>query len=273
MSDTNNQEDLSVEDILSSIKNILVDENGSPTGSNQPVKTPEQQELDDVFDLDASMIVEEKPQHTETLQPEKTHQPETTPDLASDIDIEQTLNLSEQIDLDEIPAFDKLLSEEPRQPIPVPQPKQETIVQQAPSLVEAGTPNQTAFQQEAVATNITAPQPPSSVQEDAIDASASLINNFAKVFAEKQQAAAYQNTANSQIANNLSANLENMNISSLVKESIINQVQASLNAHFYEIATPIITQQTQLWLNQNLAAIVEKTIAKEIERVMAKVGS
>ena len=268
MSDTNNQEDMSVEDILSSIKNILVDDNEPTTEEKNITKTPEQQELDDVFDLDASMIVEETPQPKEE-----------SSDLASDIDIEKTLNLSEQIDLDEIPAFDKLLSEEPRQPIPVPQPKEEPILEATPDTPEAPeTPVVTPTPQpESTATNISTPQVSSSVQDETIDASASLINNFAKVFAEKQQnAAAFQNIANmtnTKIADNLSANIENMNIGSLVKDSIVSQVQASLNAHFYEIATPIISQQTQLWLNQNLASIVEKTIAKEIERVMAKVGS
>ena len=59
----------------------------------------------------------------------------------------------------------------------------------------------------------------------------------------------------------------------MVKETIINQVKQNLDSHFEQIASAIIAEQTQNWLNANLAAIVEKTVAKEIERVIAKVGS
>ena len=46
-----------------------------------------------------------------------------------------------------------------------------------------------------------------------------------------------------------------------------------MDSHFEQIASEIIAKQTREWLDDNLTSIVEKTVAKEIERVIAKVGS
>ena len=235
MSDTN-QEDLSVEDILSSIKDILTDdgetasqeqdsqENSIPQVS---ISTPTEETPDDVFDLDTSMIVNEDVEISDILE-ESTQ--ETSPNLADSIDIEQTLNLAENMDISNIPGLENLLEE--------------------------NTSEET--------------ETPTEVKEETIDASANIINNFAKLFAEKQQE---QNTANSEISEKVIDSIKDQNITDMVKEAIINQTKLCLDSHFEKIASNIIAEQTKLWLNSNLSSIVEKTVAKEIERVIAKVGS
>ena len=243
MSDTDNQENLSVEDILSSIKNILVDENGQPIeqenkaepdAAEQSTDTPKEE---DVFNLDDTMIVTE-PLPVDNIStmleetPAESDTPSTDNSLVSEADIQETLNMVENIDIDSLPAIDNLLEEE-----------KETTV-----------------------------------DEETIDASASIINNFAKVFAEKQQEKA-QNKAEKpqestpEITEKVQSDIEKIGIDKLVEETVIKQVKASIDAHFEKIATSIITNQTKEWLNDNLASIVEKTVAKEIERVIAKVGS
>lgn len=235
MSDTN-QEDLSVEDILSSIKDILTDdgetasqeqdsqENSIPQVS---ISTPTEEAPDDVFDLDTSMIVNEDIEISDILE-ESTQ--ENSPNLADSIDIEQTLNMAENMDISNIPGLENLL--------------------------EDNTSEETETTTE--------------VKEETIDASANIINNFAKLFAEKQQE---QNTANSEISEKVIDSIKDQNITDMVKEAIINQTKLCLDSHFEKIASNIIAEQTKLWLNSNLSSIVEKTVAKEIERVIAKVGS
>ncbi len=270
-----NQEDLSVEDILSSIKNILVDDSGAPITADatpapqapkpvaaQPAQ-PAPKADDDVFDLDASMIVDDNANATEInrllatpvqapapqtaptpqtapvapapVQPAaQTQAPATAPtqNLVDSIDINKTLDLANNLDISGIPALDDFLKEEPA---PKPQPA-----------------------------------PAAEVKEDTIDASANIINNFAKLFAEKQQE---QQSQNSAIAAQVSGEIESHNLPDMVKNAIINQVKISLDANFDKLAAGIIAEQTRIWLDKNLAAVVEKTVAKEIERVIAKVGS
>lgn len=239
-----NQEDLSVEDILSSIKNILVEEEGET-----PQKTPEKKKEEDVLDLESSMIVDANQTSSGTdienllkdiTEPVITEEPisETAQKIADDINVEQTVDIASQINLDN-------LAQSPTETIT------ETESQVAPELA----------------------QETDDVKEDAIDASASIISNFAKVFAEKKQSLSATPQQHSDIETNLTNNIEQLGISSMVKEAIITQVKTCLDSHFEQIASKIIAEQTSQWLNEHLASIVEKTVAKEIERVIAKVGS
>lgn len=242
-----NQEDMSVEDILSSIKNILVDENGAPI--TEPAETPalevpkqipqdpQAQHLrpaDDVFDLDSSMIIDEQ-------------------STAQDI--------SRLLEMPEEPAPKPEPQHLIQQPIPAPQisPAQTTT----PVTAAAGKMSQKPAQ--AADSN--------KVSEETIDASADIINNFAKLFAEKQQETNTTPAPTGNITAKIDAAVSEQNISDMVKNAIVNQVKICLEGNFEKIAANIIAEQTKNWLDQNLAAIVEKTVAREIERVIAKVGS
>ena len=264
MSEEANQEDLSVEDILSSIKNILVDENGAPIETtaqeeDHPLTAPveKEPEPEDVFDLNDSMIVPETSENSEANiekllnEKEETAQnPKDTTETISDTDVQDTLNISEEIDINSI-LKDVLPTEESNEPtvsLETSPAKEETI----PETVEGKTEE---------------------VKEETIDASASIINNFAKVFAEKQQEHAQQQAQETPIAQNIQNSIEQTGITDMVKQAITEQVKTSINDHFEKIASNIIADQTKIWLNEHLADIVEKTVAKEIERVIAKVGS
>lgn len=263
MSEEANQEDLSVEDILSSIKNILVDEEGAPIEAatevekeedNHPLKMPIEEEQTaeaDVFNLDDSMIVPEAKSEESTSDinalldtpAEKTEPSENLDASITNEDIQKTINISEEINIDNI-LKDVV-------------PEAET-----PAVLE---------------NNINEEPAADEVKEETIDASASIINNFAKVFAEKQQEHAQPKEEPKQeetpIAQTIQSSVEQTGITDMVKQAIVEQIKESINTHFEQIAANIIAEQTKQWLDANLAAIVEKTVAKEIERVIAKVGS
>lgn len=264
MSEEANQEDLSVEDILSSIKNILVDENGAPIENatqeeTNPLTTPveEEPEPTDVFDLSDSMIVPESSNNDETNienllnETDNTPQnPENISESITDADVQKTLNISEDIDINSI-LKDVIPAEESNEP---------TASLEASPVIEDTIPEVIKEKAEGV-------------EEEAIDASASIINNFAKVFAEKQQEHAQQQAEETPIAQNIQNSIEQTGITDMVKQAITEQVKTCINDHFEKIASTIIADQTRNWLNAHLADIVEKTVAKEIERVIAKVGS
>lgn len=87
---TNTQEELSMEEILSSIKGILSEnENDTPTAqaSSEPSHSPEPSQTqpsaeDDVYDLSASMIVEQHPA-VDTSEPIETVEPVSTEVVSS----------------------------------------------------------------------------------------------------------------------------------------------------------------------------------------------
>jgi cell pole-organizing protein PopZ len=280
MSENNYQEDLSVEDILSSIKNILVDENGAPIeNSVEPEITDTQiniaenninTEIEDVFNLDDSMIIPEATSEKEdditSLLEETTEAPVENSEIIipavdediqqTDIDVQETLALSENIDINNI--LSSITTEEEhnlevQNDTPILPQEQEDIVLPIDTVEE------------------------SALKEETVDASASIINNFAKVFAEKQQEHNQQTvetaTEDTPIEQSIQSSIEQVGIGDMVRDAITKQVKESLNNHFEQIASSIISKQTQQWLNDNLAAIVERTVAKEIERVIAKVGS
>ena len=244
MSETN-QEDLSVEDILSSIKNILVDDGSASSKQEEnPSILPQTTETqsaplaqDDVFDLDSSMIVNEEVKIDKIL--EETSTTENIP-LAETIDIEQTISMAENIDINNILGLENLLENDT-----VPEVKDKTTAEKATTAEK------------------------SEVKEETIDASANIINNFAKLFAEKQQEHTGPASA---ISDKVSNTIKDSNISDMVKTAIVEQTKLCMENNFEKIASAIIAEQTKIWLDNNLASIVEKTVAKEIERVIAKVG-
>ena len=110
--------------------------------------------------------------------------------------------------------------------------------------------------------------------QDATDVSANIINNFAKLFAEKKNAQAEVLTEPETTAPQ-TAPIRNssQSIAELVREAVVKQVTQQMDANFETYAKEAVAAQTQAWLDANLPAIVEAVVAKEIERVMAKVGS
>lgn len=119
-------------------------------------------------------------------------------------------------------------------------------------------------------------------EADAVDVSANIISNFAKMFAEKAPAeeAVGPETVK---APEVKAEIKNLGdgsktIAEVVEEVIKDIISASVSAEINSnvditaYAKEEIKAQTKAWLDAKLPAIVEAAVQKEIERVMAKVG-
>lgn len=118
----------------------------------------------------------------------------------------------------------------------------------------------------------------------AVDASASIISNFAKMFAAKSDKKSEEKENAAPVVplapiaadddlGNVSKTLED-----IIKDTIKQMIGAAVMAKFAEntdinrYAQEEIKVQTKAWLDKNLPAVVEAAVQKEIERVMAKVG-
>lgn len=353
MAEDKPQEEMSMNEILSSIKNILV-ENGNPAPeAAEPVAAPESEQKDedvlelgkedisladlplgntdeDIFNLSPDMkIAEDKnpePAQTENtildldaelanvnLTPEIIDDkgdedlslelaaervedlPELDAGLTPDEEAEPLLEASAPvIDVDSEPYF-----EEPKVELGAPafSPAEEEIAaeiaapevhQELPAFETKEIEDQSAedaFAQQPSAP-VVAPAMPeikntASVDEDVADVSANIINNFAKMFAQKQEEPAPQPKEEvleiSPIKTNLNLGNGNLTLEDMVKNAIqglvadwVEDIKSGVNIR--EIASQEIAAQTKAWLDANLPSIVETIVKKEIERVMVKVG-
>lgn len=118
------------------------------------------------------------------------------------------------------------------------------------------------------------------VKEDAVDLSASIINNFAKMFAEKQEenqpAAApvfpeTQTEVDIAMPDKMPIGNGALTLEDIVKQTVRSVVEKNLQS-INQIATQEISRQTKAWLDANLPKMVEAVVKQEIERVMVKVG-
>lgn len=119
---------------------------------------------------------------------------------------------------------------------------------------------------------------------DAVDVSANIINNFAKMFAQNHEEKPEPKVEAPKVElkktiPNLPIGSASLTIEDMVKDvihSVVGEwIKDNLNQDISvkEIANKEVAKQTQTWLNDNLPAMVEAIVKKEIERVMAKVGS
>ncbi len=119
-------------------------------------------------------------------------------------------------------------------------------------------------------------QPTDVSSETAIDASANIISNFAKMFSREEETIA---SPQADVAPVISAGRVDQTLEDLVVEAITRAIGNEINrqwndgADFKEFAEKAIVEETKKWLNNNLPQMVEKIVKQEIERVMAKVGS
>lgn len=115
---------------------------------------------------------------------------------------------------------------------------------------------------------------------NAVDASASIINNFAKMFAseganESKKALTIDLPAEPVVSlGNAAATIEEV-VAKVIRSIIGEEVSENWrkSADYDTLAREEIKAQTKQWLDKNLPALVEKIVKQEIERVMAKVGS
>ena len=114
--------------------------------------------------------------------------------------------------------------------------------------------------------------------ENAVDASANIISNFAKMFA-KEEAAIQQNKIttpenNINLLGDGSKTIEDI-VCSVIRQIIADEVSTNWHksADYENFAKQEISLYTQKWIDKNLPTIVEKIVKQEIERVMAKAGN
>ena len=118
--------------------------------------------------------------------------------------------------------------------------------------------------------------------DSAVDVSASIISNFAKMFSKEEQKQevrapeikAVSNLPEVNLLGDGSKTIEDV-VALVIRQIIGEEVSANWKngLNYDELARKEIAAQTQAWLDNNLPAVVERIVKQEIERVMAKVGS
>ncbi|CCZ31029.1 unknown [Proteobacteria bacterium CAG:495] len=114
----------------------------------------------------------------------------------------------------------------------------------------------------------------------AVDVSASIISNFAKMFTREHKKEDVPEVPEESDAEPVTAlgnggkTIEGV-VADVIRGIIGKEVLENWRrgADYDAYAREEICRQTNQWLNANLPAIVERTVKQEIERVMAKVGS
>lgn len=222
-------------------------------------------------------------------EPEISVQPEIDPSQV----MESMLPVSNQEDesTDESPIDDETLNEildfharvEETKPA-IPTETEITVIPEEIEIIEADpTDNiQDVFSEPVidaleteVETEITQTEEIEAEKQDAADVSANIINNFAKLFAEKKSETlpASPEADKPTIIRPEPVKSASPSISELVREAVVKQVTQQMDVNFESYAREAVAAQTQAWLDANLPEIVEAVVSKEIERVMAKVGS
>lgn len=315
-----NNEDMSMEDILSSIKDILSDETPPSVTTTLEAEVENEiisaapvqvEEVDDVLDLSPSMriaspfeeeVVDTSPFPFESDEESDPLSLDEMLDGSSPIfDIEDSAEANELFDDEDEVSADSLLDSdsdpfyeenistpsyqeleasnyvaEPEEVLSVePEAEEEYIYEEAPRFEPIPEPEE-----------VYAPAPapaPIPVQEmaesDAVDVSANIISNFAKMFAKEEVPApvaktAYVPEARAEIIGNGTKTIEDV-VVDVIRNIIGDEVAANWRqaADYDHFATQEIQSQTKAWLDANLPTLVERIVKQEIERVMAKVGS
>ena len=110
---------------------------------------------------------------------------------------------------------------------------------------------------------------------DTTDVSASIINNFAKIFADNQEEKVVAQMP--KVSSSIKLG-EDATLSDIVKSSIRDMIAQDMimnivsQTDIKSLATAEVSEQVKSWLNANLPSMVEAIVKKEIERVMVKAG-
>ena len=111
-------------------------------------------------------------------------------------------------------------------------------------------------------------------QDNAVDVSANIINNFAKIFAEQQEDITPEPTkVGSSVKLGADATISDI-VKATIRDIIAEDMVRSLaqNADIKSLAAQEVSSQVKIWLDNNLPTMVETVVKQQIERVMAKAG-
>ena len=287
--DSGAEDSFSLDEELSSNSEISFDNIDIPTNEPKENEVPQNFEIKDQVTFDAELEAQEEKQEEKKKEEIKAALPPLDFDLpkvdvdaepifepegqtVTDVDVTQLKeSISGSVDEEEL-----ITSEQESQPEP------QAIEDNLPNDVLGASPT-SEFEETAVINETEESQDLSDVSQqtqvneasqDAADVSANIINNFAKLFAEKKNAQA-EGISEPETTAPQTASVKNssQSIAELVREAVVKQVTQQMDVNFETYAKEAVAAQTQAWLDANLPAIVEAVVAKEIERVMAKVGS
>ncbi len=283
------EDSFSLDEELSSNSEISFDNIDIPTNEPKENEVPQNFEIKDQATFDAELEAQEEKQEEKKKEEIKAALPPLDFDLpkvdvdaepifepegqtVTDVDVTQLKeSISGSVDEEEL-----ITSEQESQPEP------QAIEDNLPNDVLGASPT-SEFEETAVINETEESQDLSDVSQqtqvseasqDAADVSANIINNFAKLFAEKKNAQAeVMPEPETTVLQTASVRNSSQSIAELVREAVVKQVTQQMDVNFETYAKEAVAAQTQAWLDANLPAIVEAVVAKEIERVMAKVGS
>jgi len=262
MAADNNQQDLSMEEILSSIRNILLDESGAPA---KPAPSEENvQELsenDSVFDLSQAMLVETPPvfEYTKIVDSAPDKDIDPIPDLDSLIDDDDSLPLDDL----------KLLTAHEQETLT--EDEEEDLTAGLVDDLEAGLRDADAA---LIKENLTKDSP----VEQTLSASAQPLSAepdpiFIEDITEASPAPAQPLSAAPK-AEKYPSPKSSVDVAS---EDILGKFASVFEEDqqrkmIEEVVRSEIAGQTHDWLDKNLPAIVTDIVKKEVTRVMARVG-
>lgn len=329
-----NQE-LSMEDILSSIKDILTEDeaaqNGAPVQSPFAPVQPDQDTAqpspaveeaaaptiaqpqisepeEDVLDLSPAMRIENEGGinldaelgsissgfDEINLEPQPEGQEPSSEPLFSASGLESSADFNESADLDSDPfyetetpvsGFEAASTEEPFEIadlIPADEepfaPQAQTEAEPEPELMPEPEPQFAEPESPAEEPYVDKLE----VKSDAVDVSASIISNFAKMFTkEKEPEPAKPESKVAAFAGERvhllgsgSKTIEDV-VSDVIRQIIGDEVSENWRqgCDYDAYAREVIAAQTKQWLETNLPAVVERIVKEEIARVMEKAGS
>lgn len=315
MAEDNNQ-DMAMEDILSSIKNILEEDEAGKTAGGVSAEEPLIDEstevnVDDILELSPDMKIEAEPAAGTTVaEPENINLEAELNDVRSpELDAETDFQINdsesgaqgvqanvglgwEDFESDPFDAEDKVPSvEEEAEPVlPVEETlpvvdeiaiDQEAVAEIQPEPVLVPEPAvvyepEPAIVDEPISQSVPAAEEPAS---DAVDVSANIINNFAKMFSHAEPKtetvpAAELPAEPVKALGDGSKTIEDV-VADVIRRIIGAEVEKNWRgqADYDTYAREVIAAQAKAWLDANLPTVVEAIVKQEIERVMAKVGN
>ena len=260
------EDNQNMEEILSSIKNILEEDEKQQNDNGLTVKEDVVDEIlnseigDDIFELSQDMRISDADMSTDDINAEtaKNINQQETASVADDI---TDWRRSEPTFEEPTPADEPVFTEAPT--FEEPAPADEPVFTAAPTFEEPAPADEPVFAE--------------ANSQEPTDVSTGMMSNFAKLFShdEEIEASDYSKTTDSQITmtGDTSKTLEQFVLDAVVKV-VGSEIKKKLNeTDFQSVVKAEIEKQTKEWLENNIQTIVDEKIKQEIERVVAKVNS
>ncbi len=232
------------------------------------------------FDSVAEPEIETAPEPVVEVAPEPEIEPAPEPEIAEPI-----VELAPEPEIETAPEPVVEVAPEPEvepAPEPVVEVAPEPEVEPVPEPVVEVTPEPDVDEPAPEPVVEVTPEPEvaestmAEANEDAIDASANIISNFAKIFSKNKEQSASEVVEPKKVdeIGDGSKTLEGF-----VRDAVVRVIGDDIarqwgdGAEYRNIAEEEIKRQVKAWVEANMSKMVEKIVKEEMERVIAKVGS